>query len=527
MLLQDAFKRVVHRLPKKLALVDGNVRVTYETLGHKVATLARALREDGVAPGDRVLVFLESSVEFAVAVHAVLDIGAVFVPVSSLTKADKLRRLAADSGATGILTHTNLADSWMPAIANAPSIQSCRVAGGADLPMSVASIRPWPPDDVAAKPVRARRIDQDLAAIIYTSGTTGVSKGVMLRHINMVSARRSVQQYLRYREDDIIGLVLPPAFSYGLYNLVMGLGLGATIVIERLGAFPTKVAQMLERERVTVLPGVPTMFAGLLGLRDLARYDLSSVRIVTNAAAAIPEQHVRRVRLAFPQARFYSMYGMTECMRVTYLPPDELDRRPGSVGRGMPNQEHWLVDADGRRLPFGSTGELVVRGSHVMAGYWGRPVETEQRLKPGPLYGERVLHTGDIFRADDAGYLYFVARMDDIIKTRGEKVSPREVESAIYKLQAVATCAVVGVPDDSLGEAVKAFVTLRPGWTVTERDIIKHCLSELENFMAPKSVVIVDQLPRTDSGKIRHASLRETPATPEPERASEWDTADE
>ena len=317
MLLQDAFKRVVHRLPKKLALVDGNVRVTYETLGHKVATLARALREDGVAPGDRVLVFLESSVEFAVAVHAVLDIGAVFVPVSSLTKADKLRRLAADSGATGILTHTNLADSWMPAIANAPSIQSCRVAGAADLPMSVASIRPWPPDDVAAKPVRARRIDQDLAAIIYTSGTTGVSKGVMLRHINMVSARRSVQQYLRYREDDIIGLVLPPAFSYGLYNLVMGLGLGATIVIERLGAFPTKVAQMLERERVTVLPGVPTMFAGLLGLRDLARYDLSSVRIVTNAAAAIPEHHVRHVRSAFPRARFYSMYGMTECMRVT------------------------------------------------------------------------------------------------------------------------------------------------------------------------------------------------------------------
>jgi acyl-CoA synthetase (AMP-forming)/AMP-acid ligase II len=195
-------------------------------------------------------------------------------------------------------------------------------------------------------------------------------------------------------------------------------------------------------------------------------------------------------------------------MRVTYLPPDELERRPGSVGRGMANQEHWLVGEDGRRLPNGATGELVVRGSHVMGGYWARPAETAERLKAGELAGERVLHTGDLFRSDDEGFLYFVGRMDDIIKTRGEKVAPREVENAIYELEGVVDCAVIGVADDALGQAIKAYVTLRPDADLGARDIIKHCLARLENHMAPKFVEIVDVLPRTESGKIRHASLR-------------------
>ena len=174
----------------------------------------------------------------------------------------------------------------------------------------------------------------------------------------------------------------------------------------------------------------------------------------------------------------------------------------------MPNQEHWLVDEHGRRLPNGSTGELVVRGSHVMRGYWDRPEETAERLKPGPISGEMVLYTGDLFRTDADGYLYFVSRKDDIIKTRGEKVAPREVENTIHRLEDVVSCAVVGVADDALGQAIKAFVVLRPGSGLTARDIIRHCLAHLESYMAPKFVYIVDELPRTESGKIRHASLR-------------------
>jgi acyl-CoA synthetase (AMP-forming)/AMP-acid ligase II len=204
----------------------------------------------------------------------------------------------------------------------------------------------------------------------------------------------------------------------------------------------------------------------------------------------------------------YSMYGMTECKRVSYLPPEDIDARPGSVGRGMPNQECWLVDEHGHRLPNGSMGELVVRGSHVMRGYWERPAETAERLKPGPIPGELVLYTGDLFRTDEDGYLYFVSRKDDIIKTRGEKVAPREVENVIHQLPDVVSCAVVGAADEALGQAVKAFVVLREGSPLKPRDIIRHCLAHLEGYMAPRIVEFVAELPRTESGKIRHASLR-------------------
>ena len=263
----------------------------------------------------------------------------------------------------------------------------------------------------------------------------------------------------------------------------------------------------MARERVTVFPGVPTKFSMLMALSNVDRFDLGAVRMITNTAAALSEEHIRRLRAMFPQAALFSMYGLTECQRVSYLPPDQLDVRPTSVGRGMPNQEVWLVDESGRRLPNGSTGELVIRGSHVMRAYWEKPEETARRLKPGPIAGEMVLYSGDIFRTDDEGWLYFVGRRDDIIKSRGEKVSPREVENAIQSLQGVFEVAVIGVPDDVLGQAVKAFVTLVPGATLTERDVIRHCLARLENFMAPKFVEFVATLPKTGTGKISKAGL--------------------
>lgn len=513
MLLHHAFEQAAARLPEKVALICGERRVPYGELQRAVHALARTLRAAGVAPGDRVLVMLDNTPEFAVAVHATLAAGAVFVPVSPQAKAAKIAFLAADTRSSAVITAAPLAAGWSAGLREAASVRSIVVAGGptgAD-PREQA----WP--DGQGPAVAVPRIDQDLAALIYTSGTTGHPKGVMLTHRNMLSAWASVQAYLGLREDDVIGLALPPAFSYGLYYLLMGLGLGATLVQERLAAFPIKIAEMLERERVTVFPGVPTLFAALLGLPSLARFDLAALRLLTNAAAALPEAHLQRLRAALPGARLYSMYGLTECKRASYLPPEELDRRPGSVGRGIPNQEHWLVDADGTRLPHGSTGELVIRGSHVMRGYWERPDETRERLRPGPLPGEQVLHTGDLFRSDAEGWLYFVGRLDDIIKTRGEKVAPREVENTIYQLEGVTGCAVVGEPDAALGQAVKAYVTLRPGCTLGERDVIRHCLARLESYMVPKSVAFVDELPRTDSGKIRHASLRQGPSRTEPE----------
>jgi len=510
MLLHDAFMQTAQRLAGKCALVSGERRLHYGQLHRQVLAFADALREDGVAPGDRVLVLLESSIEYAVAVHAVWVAGGVMVPIHPMAKVDKVAFIAADTRASALLTHSSLAPAWQPALERSPNILACRVAGALDAVRSDARVRAWPADDASGSMRPAQRGEHDLAALIYTSGTTGRPKGVMLSHLNMTSAWASVQEYLGLRETDVIGLALPPAFSYGLYNLLMGLGIGATVVLERAVAFPVKIAETLQRERVTVFPGVPTLFGALLDLSTLAQYDLRSMRLLTCAAAALPDRHLHRLRGVFPQAQLYVMYGLTECKRASYLPPDEIETHPGSVGRGMPNQEHWLVDDEGRRLASGATGELVVRGKHVMQGYWERPAETAERLRIDPSDGATVLYTGDLFRSDGDGYLYFVARKDDIIKTRGEKVAPREVENVIHQLDDVTGCAVVGVADDALGEAVKAFVTVRPGSPLVPRDIIRHCQASLENFMAPKYVEIVETLPRTESGKIRHASLRES-----------------
>ncbi len=504
MRLHHPFGATAARVSARTALVCGEQRVSYGELDAQVHGLAGALADAGIGAGDRVVLFMEAGVEFAVAMHAVWRRGAVLVPVSALTKADKLAWLLADTEASALLTQAPLAPAWRPAVARTPGLRAVWRAGG-DAADAAPPVRPWP-GAARQSPPEPPIAPDDLAALIYTSGTTGTPKGVMLTHASMGAAWRSVQAYLQWREDDVIGLALPPAFSYGLYHLIMGLGAGLTLVLERQAAFPAKLLQRLAAERVTVFPGVPTLFAALLQ-QDLSRHDLSALRMLTNAAAPLAPAHLQRLRTALPQARFFAMYGLTECARASYLPPDELDRHPGSVGRGMPFQTHWLADEQGRPLPHGATGELVVCGAHVMTGYWRRPDETAARLRPGPRPGERVLRTGDLFRSDAEGYLHFIGRTDDIIKSRGEKVSPVEVEHAICRLPEVLDAAVVGVPDEALGQAVHAHVRLRPGASLAERDVIRFCLAHLESHMAPQRVHFVDALPVTDSGKVRRASL--------------------
>jgi amino acid adenylation domain-containing protein len=504
-LLHDYFDATVHRVPDKVALVCQGQRFTYADLDRKARALGGLLSARGVTRGDRVLLFLDNGVEMVAALYAVLRLGAIVVPVNPLTKKEKLAYLLQDTRATAMVAHGTLAAAWREP-ASSPHLHTLVCVGDAPAGGIPPACLPWPHEGAAAFACDAT-IDQDLAAIIYTSGSTGDPKGVMLTHLNMVCAARSVSGYLGLREDDTIICVLPLAFDYGLYQVLMAIKVGATVVLERSFAFPVRMLEIMVRERVTVFPGVPTVFAILMDLAVLEDHDLSAVRLISNTAAALPEEHIRRLRALFPGATLFSMYGLTECKRVTYLPPDQLDVRPTSVGRGMPNEEVWLVDDAGRRLPNGSTGELVIRGSNVMRGYWEKPRETAERLKPGPTPGEMLLHSGDVFRTDAEGWLYFVARKDDIIKSRGEKVSPREVENVICALEGVREAAVIGVADSVLGEAVKAFVVPKEGVRLEERDIIRHCLARLESFMAPKIVQIVQELPKTDTGKVKKAAL--------------------
>jgi long-chain acyl-CoA synthetase len=510
MLLHQLFEESARRLPGKTALVFDGKRYSYAELDQRATQLAALLQQRGVQRGDRVASFLDNGVEAVLCLYAALKCGAVFMPVNPLTKSDKLAYMLNDSRASALVTHVALHSEAIRALASNSSAHTVVIAGG-DAEAALAQERhvafPSPTSAQNATLLKPSTIDQDLAGIIYTSGSTGDPKGVMLTHLNMVSAARSISQYLEMTSEDIVACVLPLAFDYGLYQILMSFQLGATVVLERSFSFPVKVLEILGRERVTVFPGVPTIFALLMQLKTLSDYPLPSLRILTNTAAALSESHIKQLRGLFPHARLFSMYGLTECKRVTYLPPDQLDIRPTSVGRGMPNEEVWLADDKGQRLPNGGVGELVIRGSNVMRGYWEKPQETVKRLKPGPLSGEVVLYSGDTFRTDSEGYLYFVARNDDVIKSRGEKVSPREVENVLYGMDGVFECAVIGVSDDILGEAVKAFVVLKSGFSYTEREIIRHCLSRLESFMAPKYVEFMASLPKTDTGKIKKTGL--------------------
>jgi acyl-coenzyme A synthetase/AMP-(fatty) acid ligase len=323
----------------------------------------------------------------------------------------------------------------------------------------------------------------------------------------MMTVATSVATYLENREDDIILGVLPFAFTYGIYQLLTACRVGARLVLERSFSYPAQVLGTVVEEGVTGFPGVPTIFAILAGIKNIERYDFSKVRYVTNAAAALSVKHIEVLKRVFPHAEIFSMYGQTECARATYLPPADVERKPSSIGIAIPNTELWLVDEKDERVGPGQPGQLVVRGATLMRGYWGKPEETARKLRPGPMPGEVVLYTGDLCKADEEGYFYFVSRMDDIIKSAGEKVAPKEVEHAIVNLPGVKEAAVIGVPDPVLGQAVKAFVVLEDGAVMTERQIILECQRRLENFMVPKIVEFRPDLPKTTTGKIKKTDL--------------------
>lgn len=493
----------------KTALVTERKRLRYDELDDLSNRLAAALAANGVQRGDRVLVFMDNCWEAAVSIFAVLKAGATFSPINASTKADKLAYVIGDCEPAAVLTQAKL----MPVVTQARALSERRLfvastrAPSGHVPAGAAAFESCL--EVAPEPARHGGIDIDLAMLIYTSGSTGRPKGVMMTHRNVDAAADSITTYLRNTPDDVILNVLPLAFDYGLYQLLMAMKLGATLVLEKSFAFPQAIFERIRAEKVTGFPLVPTMAALILQMRDLAPGFLPSLRYLSNTAAALPPVHIARLRELFPGARLYSMYGLTECKRCTYLPPEELDRRPGSVGIAIPNTEAIVVDDAGHRVPPGVAGELVIRGPHVMQGYWRNDAATAQMLRPGPHPWEKRLHTGDLFRTDEEGFLYFVGRKDDIIKTRGEKVAPKEVEAVLHAHPGIAEAVVVGVPDPVLGHAIAALVVLSDE-TLSEREIIRHCAGQLEDFMVPKLIEIRRELPKTDTGKVSRRLAAET-----------------
>jgi amino acid adenylation domain-containing protein len=512
-LLQDYLLATARRLPDKVALVCDGERLSYREIDARSNALANALVERGVVRGDRVVVFADNTVQTVVSFWAVLKANAVAVVINSQTRVDKLAMMLADSRASALVTDARHAGIFVEAASRSPWLNLVIVAGKVD-PERAATLRgfvTWDGALAAARPDEPparHNIDQDLAALIYSSGSTGEPKAIMLTHRNMLTASASIATYLENAEDDVILDVLPLSLTYGVYQMITMFRVGGRLVLERSFAFPALVLRRMADERVTGFAGVPMIFAIVIQTKNLADYDLSKLRYVTNAAAALPVPHLLRLREVLPHVRIFSMYGQTECARISYLPPEDVARKPGSIGIPIPNTEFWIVDEHGNRAPANHVGELVVRGAHVMRGYWERPEATAGRLRPGPVPGEVVLYTGDFHRIDEEGYLYFVSRMDDIIKSRGEKVSPREVENAIAEIPGVREVAVIGVPDEILGQAVKAFIIAHDDARLTEKQVRHECEKRVEAFMVPKHVVFVPDLPRTSGGKVKKSELK-------------------
>lgn len=521
-LLGGLLRQAALRDPGGIGVTGEGRSLSFAEMHRAASSLARHLRAGGVDVGDRVVLFMGNSVDFVLAFWGAVYSGATIVPVNADTKEQKLRWILEDCRPSAAIAD---AEIWKTLHDAAQGLDMTLIVTdrSADAPSAAClpDLLLGHGDDAETPPAN---LDQNLALIIYTSGSTGNPKGVMLSHLNVLTAARSVAQYLHYRASDAVFCAVPFTFDYGLHQITMTALVGAELVVERSFAKPFFSLHRLVQSKATVLPLVPTMVALIEPLA--ARFDFSAIRIVTNTAAALSPRQIGVLRELFTSAEIFSMYGLTECHRCTYLPPALLATHPGSVGRAIPNTELWVVDEQGVRHTREATGELVIRGSTVMKGYWRNPEQTGRKLKPGPLPGEQVLHTGDICRLDGDGLLYFIARKDDVLKVRGEKVAPREVEDALLAHPAIAQAAVLGVDDPVLGHKVIAFVepiamSSIPNAERFPQELAVWCGARLESHMVPAAFHVQAHLPRNGNGKIDKLALSACLATPFAERMSD------
>ncbi|MER9408701.1 class I adenylate-forming enzyme family protein [Mesorhizobium sp. M0589] len=494
----------------QIALRDGLRELNYARIVLLASAIARDLQQAGIGRGDRVVLLMSNSIGFCVTFWGIVLAGAVAVPLSPDTKKEKFAWIVGNCEPKAVVMDELLLPMVQAAIAQTslPPYLLMYVGTG----LLGQDLIVFDEDTAAAEATPVARpladiIDRDLAAIIYTSGSTGDPKGVMLTHLNITSAARSVSTYLGYRSDDVVFCAIPLSFDYGLHQLTMATLVGATLYVEVSFAQPFFALSHLVSCGATVFPIVPTMVPLIEPLVD--RFEVGRVRCLTSTSAALHSGSIDKLAAMFCHATIFSMYGLTECHRCTYLDPAELETRKMSVGKAIPNTELWLVDKEGRRHFRNATGELVIRGSTVMKGYWNNPAKTAEKLRMCPETQEVVLFTGDTCRLDEDGFLYFIARDDDILKVGGQKVAPSEIERMLTSHPVVSQAAAIGETHPTHGERPVAFVTLHPGQDAKPRALLDWCRERLEHHVVPARIIIVDELRRNQNGKIDRHVLRD------------------
>ncbi|MEZ0109826.1 acyl-CoA ligase (AMP-forming) (exosortase A-associated) [Catenulispora sp. EB89] len=518
--------------PDRPALTFGARTLTYAQARDLVARVANGLHARGVRRGDRVVVYVEKRIETAVALLAIAAAGAVLVPANPLLRTPQLAHVVEDCAARMVITTGRRWETVSAALAPDTSVRAA-VLIGADGPEPVTApgleVSAWAeleaseptpvPDGVAV-------VDRDIAALMYTSGSTGSPKGVVLSHRNLLAGAASVAEYLGHRPDDVVLALLPFSFDAGFSQLTTGLLAGAHVVLAN-HLVAADVVRLCARHQITALTCVPPLWLQLIA-QDWPGEATARLRYFANTGGRMPEAVLARLREIFPKAAPYLMYGLTEAFRSSYLDPAEADRRPDSIGKAIPNAELLVVRPDGTLCDPGEHGELVHRGALVAQGYWRDPERTAARFRPvpasvagaggadgaagadravPPVPPEIAVWSGDTVYRDEEGFLYFVGRADEMIKTSGYRVSPTEIEEAAYATGLVGEAVALGVPDERLGQRVVLAVVLTgPG--ASPAVLSKALAKELPAYMLPARVEVLDRLPRSVNGKFDRVGLR-------------------
>lgn len=499
------------RFPERTAVTHGEQSVTFAQLQKATNGLAAFLKGLGLAEGDRVALLWENSVEYVQSFFAISRTGFVIVPLDTSAHPETLGSILKDCEAKVLICQARyqrhlpkVIDDQSP-VKHVLADKELRV----ELPgiwtyeMSVA-VAVEPKEVLSSAPDSLSWDDapDELAAIFYTSGSTGASKGVMLSHRNLVSNTIGTVEYLELTENDSVLVILPFYYIYGNSLLLTHVACGGRLVIDNRFMYPEVILDTMEEEQVTGFSGVPSNFIILLNKSTFRERKLEQLRYFTQAGGAMAPEIIRELMKLFGHKQIFIMYGQTEAApRASWLPPDQLEAKLGSIGIAVPGVNLMLLDDKGNEVPQGQTGEIVISGPNVMLGYWKQQSETDEVLRDGNLY------TGDLARQDEDGFFYVVGRKKEIIKTGGNRVSAKEVEECLLAHQAIIEAAVVGVPDDLLGEAIHAFISVEPGSALDTRAVQEHCKQHLAVHKAPKKVIVLESLPKYQSGKVNKPLL--------------------
>lgn len=517
-LLHELLSRSAHRMPDSIALTYGPNQMSYQELHQATSQFASGLMQLGIARGERVAIYLEKRFETVVASFGAPAAGAVFVPLNPILKSEQISYILRDCNVRVLVTSADRLALIGDALKNCHDLRHIVIVGASGSSQGNPGVNTldWTDFMQARQSDGHRVIDTDMLGILYTSGSTGKPKGVVLSHRNMVAGAKSVSSYLENRSEDTLLAALPLSFDAGFSQLTTAFHVGARVVLLNY-LLPRDVLKAIERERVTGLTAVPPLYIQLTQLQ-WSQSITEHLRYFANTGGRMPRETLDALRRHLPKSKPFLMYGLTEAFRSTFLPPQQVDQRPDSIGKAIPNAEILVLREDGTPCAPNEPGELIHRGALVGMGYWNDPEKTAERYKPLPTHApgresglvlpEIAVFSGDTVRMDEEGYLYFIGRRDEMMKTSGYRVSPTEVEEILYATKMVGECVAFGVDDDRLGQAIQVIATPPPNGMLDVAALLSECRSRMPAYMVPAGIDVRDgPLPRNPNGKIDRKTL--------------------